>query len=98
MRDQAVGTSGAAELGYRFGETQARDVLLLRAALLEQPLSTNLESDIATGAAAKFPVSARDLMPEITGKALGETLKRLETDWIDSGFTLSRDALLAKRS
>lgn len=98
LRDQAVGTSGAAELGYRFGETQARDVLLLRAALLEQPLSTNLESDIATGAAAKFPVSARDLMPEITGKALGETLKRLETDWIDSGFTLSRDALLAKRS
>lgn len=98
LRDQAVGTNGAAELGYRFGETQARDVLMLRAALFEKPLTPNLETDIVTGAAAKFPLSARDLMPEITGKALGETLKRLESDWIGSGFTLTRNALLAKRS
>jgi len=98
LRDQAVGTKGAAELGYRFGETRARDVLLLRAALLETPILPNLETDIARGASANFPLSARDLMPEITGKALGETLKRLESDWIVSGFCLDRDALLAKRS
>lgn len=98
LRDQAIGTKGAAELGYRFGETRARDVLLLRAALLETPLLPNLETDIARGASENFPLSARDLMPEITGKALGETLKRLESDWIASGFCLDRDALLAKRS
>jgi len=97
LRDQASGSAGAAELGYRLGEAQARDVLLLRAALLEQPLNVNLETDIASGAAATFPLSARDLMPEITGKALGEMLKRLETDWIASGFTLTREALLANR-
>ncbi|WIY26842.1 CCA tRNA nucleotidyltransferase [Parasedimentitalea psychrophila] len=96
LRAQAVATTGAAELGYRLGEAQARDVLLLRAALLEQPLNVNLETDIARGAAAKFPLSARDLMPEITGKALGDTLKRLEADWIASAFTLTRDGLLAK--
>ena len=95
LRDQAVATTGAAELGYRLGETQARDALLLRSALLEQPLNPNLESDISQGCSAKFPLSAKDLMPEITGKALGLTLKRLEVDWILSGFSLNRDALLS---
>jgi len=94
LRDQAVGTTGALELGYRLGEDLSRDVLLLRAALLEQPLMPNLETDISRGASAKFPLSARDLMPEITGKALGETLKQLESDWVASGFTLTRDDLL----
>ncbi len=94
LRDHAIGTKDGAELGYRLGETLARDVLLLRSALLEQPLLLNLETEISRGASAKFPLSARDLMPEITGKALGETLKLLESDWIASGFTLTRDALL----
>ncbi|PCJ09844.1 MAG: CCA tRNA nucleotidyltransferase [Rhodobacteraceae bacterium] len=98
LRDQAVGTKAAAELGYRLGEIQARDILLLRAALLEQPLNPNLETDISRGASAKFPLSARDLMPEITGKTLGETLKQLEADWIASGFTLTRNALLNKHT
>ncbi|NIZ60608.1 CCA tRNA nucleotidyltransferase [Sedimentitalea sp. CY04] len=96
LRDQAVATTGAAELGYRLGEIQARDVLLLRSALLEQPLSPNLETDISRGSSAKFPLSAIDLMPEITGKALGLTLKRLEADWISSEFSLNRDTLLSK--
>jgi len=94
LRDQAVGTTGALELGYRLGEDMSRDVLLLRAALLEQALLPNLETDISRGASAKFPLSARDLMPKITGKALGETLKQLESDWIASRFTLTRDDLL----
>jgi len=96
LREQAVGTKRAAELGYRLGKTQALDVMLLRSALLEQPTNPNLETDIAQGAEAKFPLSAKDLMPNITGKALGETLKRLESDWIASGFSLNREALLAR--
>ncbi|TLP65667.1 CCA tRNA nucleotidyltransferase [Parasedimentitalea maritima] len=97
LRDQAVGTTSPSELGYRLGATKAMDVLLLRSALLEQPLLSNLETEIAFGESAKFPLSARDLMPEITGKQLGETLKQLESDWITSGFTLTREALLANR-
>ena len=53
----------AAELGWRHGRDIARDVLALRAASLQQPVS---EADLRAadmGAAAKFPLTARDLMP-----------------------------------
>lgn len=94
LREAATGTMGAGELGYRLGAEAAWDTLLLRAALLEQPLLPGLEADIAAGAAAEFPLTARDLMPGLKGPALGRTLKRLEADWIASGFTLSREELL----
>lgn len=98
LREASTGTMGPAEMGYRLGPEQAYDAMLLRSALFEQPLGSNLETEIRSGEAAKFPLSARDLMPETTGKALGETLKRLENEWIGSGFTLSRDALLNKHT
>ncbi|MFW8633875.1 CCA tRNA nucleotidyltransferase [Cribrihabitans pelagius] len=94
LRDAATGTMGAAELGYRLGAAAAQDSLLLRAALLEQPPSPGLETEIARGAAAKFPLTARDLMPALKGPALGKALKKLEAEWIASGFTLGRDELL----
>ncbi|UWQ91456.1 CCA tRNA nucleotidyltransferase [Rhodobacteraceae bacterium M382] len=94
LREAAVGSQGAAELGYKLGHDHARDAMLLRAALMEQPISPEVETDIALGAGATFPVSARDLMPEMTGPELGRTLKSLERTWIDSGFTLDRDQLL----
>ncbi|MCA0870410.1 CCA tRNA nucleotidyltransferase [Seohaeicola saemankumensis] len=94
MRSAAVGTMGAAELGYRFGGETARDALLLRAALLETPWVPETIAEIETGAAAVFPVKARDLMPDFQGPALGEKLAQIETDWISSGFTLDRETLL----
>jgi poly(A) polymerase len=44
----------------------------------------------------KFPVSGGDLIARgwAPGAALGEALKRLESRWIESRFTLSREALL----
>ncbi len=33
---------------------------------------------------------------EIKGPEIGELLKGLERDWIESGFALDRDQLLAK--
>jgi tRNA nucleotidyltransferase/poly(A) polymerase len=44
----------------------------------------------------KFPIGGADLIAKgwAPGVALGERLKRLEEEWIASGFTLSRDALL----
>jgi len=44
-----------------------------------------------------FPVTGRDLMARGfgSGPALGDALRSLEKRWIDSGFSLDRDALLA---
>ncbi|OBY26527.1 CCA tRNA nucleotidyltransferase [Leisingera sp. JC1] len=94
IREAAAGTAGASELGYRMGAEKALDSLLLRAAFLEQPLSSELEMDIALGASATFPVKARDLLPDLKGPHLGATLKELEAAWIASGFRLSREQLL----
>lgn len=50
--------------------------------------------------APAFPVGGSDVMAlgEIKGPDIGELLKRLERDWIASGFALDRDQLLAKAS
>lgn len=94
MREGAIGGQSGAELGYRLGIQPARDALLLRAALMEQPLTEDELHQADIGAAAEFPISARDLMPEHKGEALGKMLKKLEQSWISSGFTLTRAALL----
>lgn len=94
IRAAAADTTSVPELAYRQGAQVALDAALLRAALLEQPLSLALETDIAVGTAAVFPVKARDLLPDFKGPALGGMLKKLEAEWIASGFSLSREALL----
>ena len=85
---------GPAELAYRIGPDEARDVVLLNAAILETPLPPDLNRALAIGASARFPVTPRDLMPRYQGRALGARLAALETAWIASGFTLSRGDLL----
>ena len=94
LRDLAVGTMGPAELAYRYDAKTAHRAMLLRAALLEMPISPELETEIALGAAARFPISAQHLIPQYSGAALGRTLKKLESDWIASQFELTREALL----
>jgi poly(A) polymerase len=46
----------------------------------------------------RFPVSGIDLMQRgfSEGKALGAELDRLEQLWINSGFSLGREELLAE--
>lgn len=95
LREGIGAEAGTAELAFRHGAATARDIELLRAASFEAPLPATLEQDIALGAAAVFPVGARDLMPELTGPALGARLAELERRWIASGFALDRDALLS---
>jgi hypothetical protein len=43
-----------------------------------------------------FPLSGRDLLAAgaTPGPAIGETLARLETRWVDSGFVLTKAQLL----
>ena len=95
LRDEIGSTRRPAELGYRLGTNLARDVILLRAALLEMPLELDAMKQIETGANAKFPVVAADLMPAYQGAKLGKKLSDLEVKWIKSGFTMAKDQLLA---
>ncbi|ALG88892.1 poly(A) polymerase [Actibacterium sp. EMB200-NS6] len=81
-------------LGYALGADLARDAVLLRAAVLETPLPQGWRDQIAEGAGAAFPVRAADLMPALSGPALGARLKELEARWVASGFSLTRDELL----
>jgi poly(A) polymerase len=96
LRGGVEGTAGAAELGYRQGTDTAADILLARAALTGAPPPPGWQADAARGAAARFPVSAADLMPALSGPALGARLGELELRWIASDFTLSRGALLGQ--
>jgi poly(A) polymerase/tRNA nucleotidyltransferase (CCA-adding enzyme) len=92
---EAVGCSQPlAEIAYRKGAAIAREVAVLRAAFEERPLDAAVLPSLETAAKAVFPVSAADLMPGLTGKALGDRLAELETRWIGSGFGLSREDLL----
>jgi poly(A) polymerase len=84
----------AIELGYRHGADTATDAILLRAAMLEMPIDENAMRDLETGAKAEFPVKPGDLMPTYQGPALGEMLRKLETRWIASRFTLTKADLL----
>ncbi|MCL6283466.1 CCA tRNA nucleotidyltransferase [Ruegeria sp. 2012CJ41-6] len=94
LREAATGTMDAAELGYRAKAKPAMDSLALRCALLEQPWVPGWKALVETGAGARFPVAAGDLMPDFQGPALGAKLAELETNWIRSQFDLSRDELL----
>ncbi len=84
-----------AVLGWRLGVDRARDVLLLRAAVLQGPYRPHSE-EIARGAAAQFPVRSADLMPALQGPALGARLRALQEDWLASDLTLSRAELLGR--
>lgn len=67
---------------------------MTRAALTETPPPAGWEAAVERGAAARFPVAAADLMPALTGPALGARLRALEERWIASDFRLDRAALL----
>lgn len=95
LREAATGPAGAGELGYRLGHDMARDGLILRCALLEQAWDDAVMDTIETGANARFPLCAKDLMPDLRGPALGARLAGLEDRWIASGFSLTRAQLLA---
>ncbi|WP_298562133.1 CCA tRNA nucleotidyltransferase [uncultured Aliiroseovarius sp.] len=94
LRDGIGSSATIGELAFRLGPDQARNIAVLRAVMLEMPLADGLERQIDAGAAAKFPIKPADLMPGITGPALGDKLRELETRWIASEFTLTREELL----
>lgn len=81
-------------LGYRLGEKMARDAVLITSATMATPIPGDAFPGVKTGSQAIFPVSAHDLMLDLSGKALGDKLAELENRWIESGFTLTKEKLL----
>jgi poly(A) polymerase/tRNA nucleotidyltransferase (CCA-adding enzyme) len=91
-----VGFSGPSieEIAYRYGLEIGQSAMLFRAVLAEQEPDIPVLETLLCAATAKFPVAARDLIPEFQGPALGKKLQQLEQLWIDSGFSLSAQELL----
>ena len=95
LRKQAMRTTPAGELGYRSGERAAVDICILRSALTGVPLTAGFREDIERAARQRFPVAAGDLIDSLQGKGLGDRLRLLEQRWIESGFVLTKEKLLA---
>lgn len=96
LREGLESTLSLPEIAYRQGMDMAVNVALLRAVAFEMPLVLSRD-ELAQAAAAQFPLTGKDLMPDYAGPALGAKLKELEQAWIESGFALDRAALLARR-
>ncbi len=95
IRDHAATDASLAALGYWLGADPGADAALLRAARARELLAPGWQDEIARGAEQRFPLKARDLMPDYNGPALGQRLRELEWRWVASDFTLTRAQLLA---
>ena len=82
-----------AVLGQKLGADLATDVMLSRAAMLEQPQPQDWQSEVARGAQTRFPITSADL-PNLVGPLLGQELKRLERAWLASDLRLTKADLL----
>ncbi|MCK0168764.1 CCA tRNA nucleotidyltransferase [Jannaschia sp. S6380] len=82
-------------LGHALGGDRARDALTIRAALHAQAVAPGDIEAALRGAGAEPPVTARDLMPDFTGPALGDALARVRDIWLAHEGEIDREALLA---
>jgi len=71
-------------------------VAQLQAALSGTCPPADLEHRIRAGDAARFPLSAADIIPRIRTEAIGQTLNELRERWIASRFVLTKAELLAQ--
>lgn len=92
--DHINGALSPIEVSYRFGQSAGEDRLLVEAAALGQEIDTNTLQKVQNAATNVFPLKAADLMPALTGPALGQALNEAEARWIASGFTLTKADLL----
>lgn len=95
LRDESADVKSMGHLGHLYGASEACGIEVLRASFLQRPIGPNVRAEACAGAEAVFPVRAKDLMPEYSGKALGNRLDEIKARWIASGFTAGKDELLA---
>ena len=96
IRDAFGRADTPAALGWRLGEGLAADVILGFAALMESPPPQGWQSEVARGAEARFPLKPADLMPALSGAALGAALKSAQDDWLTADLRPGRDELLGR--
>ena len=96
LRDGMSSTNSPDALAYLHGADIAWDIAVLRASQFETQVDPTVRALIARGASAVFPIKPADLMPRLSGAALGQALRTLEARWIASSFTLSRAELLSR--
>jgi poly(A) polymerase len=94
IKDQIGEATTPAALGHLYGARVAQAIVLVRAALLESPPVPQWRAEIQRGVGARFPVSAADLMPALTGPALGASLEVMKKTWLASDLRLDRAQLL----
>ena len=82
-------------LGDSHGAGRARDAVTVRAALMAQPVDPADLAEAEAGARAEFPLRAEDLMPGLTGAALGAGLERARDLWRARKGDIPRAALIA---
>ena len=87
--------SDPARNGYKYGETTALGILALHAASFGENPSEEAIAAIRHAARQRFPLTGEDFSSRLKGKAIGDALALAEDRWIASGFTLTRDDLLA---
>lgn len=93
IRDALVQDEAIAALGWKL-KALAPHVVLARAALLGCAPPDGWEQEVARGQSAIFPIRPADLMPDLQGPALGERLKALEAQWLNSNLRATRENLL----
>ncbi|PZO66965.1 MAG: CCA tRNA nucleotidyltransferase [Paracoccus denitrificans] len=81
------------EIAYRFGPRVARGVAALRATD-GKTIRPDWRDAIAAAVDATFPISAADVMPQLTGAQVGRGLRAAETAWIADEFVLPAPALI----
>lgn len=81
-------------LAFHCGAAVALDRAAIEAASLGQEISPNVIEQVSFAATQGLPVSAADFMPKLNGAELGRALRKAETDWIASGFSLTKADLL----
>ncbi|WP_299814681.1 CCA tRNA nucleotidyltransferase [uncultured Jannaschia sp.] len=93
LSEAARGDASAFALGDELGAERARDVLAIRAALRARPLDADEIAAARAGADATFPLASADLMPDLSGPALGQGLARARTLWRAWAGQVSKEEL-----
>ncbi|WP_371155594.1 CCA tRNA nucleotidyltransferase [Jannaschia sp. 2305UL9-9] len=87
LSQAARGGEGPFALGDMLSD-RGTDAVQVRAALIGQAADPAAIRQAQAGAAAQFPLQAADLMPDLSGPALGAALRRARLAWRSSGGTL----------
>lgn len=87
-----------AAAAHLHGPRAARAMALVRAAAGGPPPPAGLEGEIARGAAAEFPLTGADLVAAgmRPGPGVGAALEAARRRWIESDFSLDKQALLGE--